>query len=468
MSLQEQVSRIKNNLEAESYTLAANDAVKIIEIALRKLLVDGLTELSEKDRLCAMNAILEIGKGQKGVESFGLGQILAVIRKCDFNNSWEKATGSDLSALKMINMEALNEIRVRLTHTCTEASKHEAQLIYHAMQVIINTFGLLTLDEKTKISQGNNETNIPHHHIGTQVNEKSNPKKRASSYCPIYANENDRLKTQSKHNLEGDLEAFKLALNMLPADRKTNLNALDVGCATGEVTKSRFHSFGVFSSVLGIDINSEAIQAAKKHITDDKIIFKQGDFNTSEFISVIKDYLSGINSSGFDFIFSSLTIHHMKEPQKAIREMRKLLNEGGVILLRGSEDGSKIAFPDDSNLVRNIIRKTYTFPGISDRNNGRKLYFQLWKSGFRDIKVIIRPKTTAGLSIDERINLFEESFSYRINYIKRVVEKYPNKPKWAEDLILMQEWLEELEMCFESEDFFYSEQTYSAIARKVQ
>ncbi len=91
-------------------------AVKIIEIAFRKLLVDGLALLSDRDRLKVMKAIIEIGKGEKGVESFGLGQMLAVFRKSKFNDAWEASTSSDLSAIKMINLDALNDIEtVNLT-----------------------------------------------------------------------------------------------------------------------------------------------------------------------------------------------------------------------------------------------------------------------------------------------------------------------------------------------------------------
>ena len=468
MNLQETISRIKNNLEAESYSLAATEAVKIIEIALRKLLVDGLSELSEQDRLCAMNAILEIGKGQKGVESFGLGQIIAVIRKCDFNSSWEKATGSDLSAIKMINMDALNAIRVRLTHSSAEVSSHEAQLIYHALQVLINTFGLLTLDEKIKISQGNNATTASDHESGVQTSKLQNKRTRRSVYCPTYGNETNRLNTQAAQNIESDLESFKIALNMLPANRKSNLNALDVGCASGTVTKSRFLSFGVFSSVLGIDHNEDAIEIAKENNDDNNFSFQVLDFPTPDALSEIDEYLKTKDAKGFDFIFSALTIHHMKDPQRAVREMRKLLNDGGVVILRGSEDNSKMAFPDESNLVQEIVNHTSTLPGVSDRQNGRKLYFQLWKAGFRDIKILIRPKTTAGLSIDERLLLFEESFSYRINYLKKILDKTPSDQRWNDEFRIMESRLDELEMCFESEDFFYSEQVFSAIAKKVQ
>jgi len=75
MNLPAKVDRIKNNLDAQSYTVAAGESVKIIEVAFRKLLVEGLTTLSDKDRLKVMQAIIEVGRGKKGVVGFAFEEL---------------------------------------------------------------------------------------------------------------------------------------------------------------------------------------------------------------------------------------------------------------------------------------------------------------------------------------------------------------------------------------------------------
>ena len=75
----------------------------------------GLPKLDEKSRLKVMEAVLALGKGVRGVDSFGLGQMLAVVKKSHFFDAWEQATGKNLMPIKMVNFDALTEVRKELT-----------------------------------------------------------------------------------------------------------------------------------------------------------------------------------------------------------------------------------------------------------------------------------------------------------------------------------------------------------------
>jgi len=246
MNLQAKIDRIKNNLDAQAYTVAAGEAVKIIEIAFRKLLVDGLALLSDKDRLKVMQAIIEIGKGEKGVESFGLGQMLAVLRKSKFNDAWEAATSSDLSAIKMINLDALNEIRIKLIHDATEASKFEAEFLFHALEGVIQAFGIMSLERQEPVASKTHfvSTRILEEKLTKPFATKAGDKRETSTYAPTDFNEFGRLSIQAEYSLGVDMEAFKHALRVI--EKANGLIGLDLGCARGEVTKSRFGSFSVF------------------------------------------------------------------------------------------------------------------------------------------------------------------------------------------------------------------------------
>jgi len=467
MNLQAKIDRIKNNLDAQAYTVAAGEAVKIIEIAFRKLLVDGLALLSDKDRLKVMQAIIEIGKGEKGVESFGLGQMLAVLRKSKFNDAWEAATSSDLSAIKMINLDALNEIRIKLTHDATEASKFEAEFLFHALEGVIQAFGIMSLEKQEPVASKAPASALEESKQENPIKglaKKASSKQEASSYAPTDLNEAKRLSIQGGYSLDVDMAAFKHALRILPNDK--DLVALDLGCARGNITKSRFGSFSVFKKVIGIDVNEKTIQIAQDKEGDEVFEFHRVNIESHDAEGVLNSILESSGVEGFDVIYSALTLHHLGNPLGALRKLRKLLNKGGVIILRGSDDETKIAYPDEDNLVSDIVRETCLLPTVSDRLNGRKLYHQLWKSGYRDIELFNKTTDTAGMDIDERIGLFMQSFSYRKNYLARLVEQYPDEPKWQEKLEWMQEALEALEIEFESEDFYYMELTNVAVGQK--
>jgi len=468
MNLQAKIDRIKNNLDARSYTVAAGEAVKIIEIAFRKLLIDGLALLSDKDRLKVMQAIIEIGKGEKGVESFGLGQMLAVLRKSKFNDAWEAATSSDLSAIKMINLDALNEIRIKLTHDATEASKFEAEFLFHALEGVIQAFGIMSLEKQEPVAKKvlDKQLQEPHNEAVIKQSSPLGKRNKASAYTPVDLNEAKRLEIQSNNSLPVDMDAFKHALGLLSGKKSDGLFALDLGCARGNVTHSRFSSFSVFEKVIGIDKNEDTINIAKSSNYGNGFEFHALNIESQEGVDCLKGILEDNGKEGFDVIFSALTLHHLSDPLKVLRRLRGILNTNGVIILRGSDDGSKLAFPDHENLLDQVLNETYALPNVSDRMNGRKLYNQLWRAGYRNIKKFYHSMDTVGMSIDERLFLFRESFSYRKNYIRNLMKENPNDASWAKKLEWMEQKLEELEMAFESEDYYYVEQTVVAVGQK--
>jgi len=237
MNLQGKIDRIKNNLDAQSYTVAAGEAVKIIEIAFRKLLVDGLALLSDKDRLKVMQAIIEIGKGEKGVESFGLGQMLAVLRKSKFNDAWESATSSDLSAIKMINLDALNEIRIKLTHGATEASKFEAEFLFHALEGVIQAFGIMSLEKQYPVANKvATPTEIEQKKILKEVTQADRVK---NTYDVVDRKEKRRLAVQKNLTRPQDIKVLQTLIPDL--DDK---NILDIGCNNGDYIIDRLTAVG--------------------------------------------------------------------------------------------------------------------------------------------------------------------------------------------------------------------------------
>jgi len=468
MNLQGKIDRIKNNLDAQSYTVAAGEAVKIIEFAIRKLLVEGLVMISEKDRLKVMQSIIEIGKGEKGVESFGLGQMLAVLRKSKFNDAWEAATNNDLSAIKMINLDALNQIRIKLTHDSAEASKFEAEFLYHALQGIIQAFGILSLEsrglEREQPYEQATSAEKPPMGEGKNLTSSSIAQDNKSSYSPIQFNELDRLRAQAKLREEIDLSGLKYALNLL--EKKSGLVGLDLGCSEGFLTHERFSSFGMFEQVFGIDKSSGAIEKANSN-NYDGYDFYVDDVESKDGFNILKEALSEKGLSGIDVVFSAAVFHHLKNPIKVLRGLRKLMNPGGVIVIRTLDDQLSLSHPDPECLVDEIFELSERIPGMSNRHHAREIYHQLWKTGFREQKTFLGFIDTAGKTIEERRSVYKNNFEWRPNYIRRAMESFP---KLSQELQLDLEWLEnaleELEMMFESEDYFHMEPIVVAVGQK--
>ncbi|MCP4403842.1 MAG: CHASE2 domain-containing protein [bacterium] len=149
MDLGQKIHLIQHNFDIGAYTIVAKECVGLIEQAFRQLFSRGLTQLDEKDRLAVQKAELEIGKGEKGIESFTMGQLVGIFRTSHFLEAWARISGKELNSIRMINLNELNNLRNKLIHDGREATRAEAELLLNCLHVILETFDLVRADDDT-------------------------------------------------------------------------------------------------------------------------------------------------------------------------------------------------------------------------------------------------------------------------------------------------------------------------------
>lgn len=284
-------------------------------------------------------------------------------------------------------------------------------------------------------------------------------KLRCSIYDATYGDEFDRLKIQAENSLSSDMTVLKKYI-----DNKKQYNVLDVGCAYGFVGKTRFNG-EQFSNIIGIDINKKCISKAKELNADTRFSYYTADIESEDFENRLQSIKKEHNIEKFDIIYIALVIHHLKDSNKFLKRIKNFLSDDGIILLRGSDDGSKLAY-NDEGFMKRIIELTLKVPNVSDRYNGRKLFSQLKKSGYSDINIFSYMRDISSMDLDERENLFIESFSYRINYVRREYENDPNSLQKRNNFLLMEELLAKFQERFYDSTFWYCEYDYIAVAKK--
>jgi ubiquinone/menaquinone biosynthesis C-methylase UbiE len=96
---------------------------------------------------------------------------------------------------------------------------------------------------------------------------------------------------------------------------------LDLGCGTGrftEVLRARFDA-----EVIGIDPSKKMLEQARSKQPDGRIRYEVG---RGESIPLLDDSV--------DLIFMSMIFHHLDDPALAARECRRVLIDGGTMLVR--------------------------------------------------------------------------------------------------------------------------------------
>lgn len=94
---------------------------------------------------------------------------------------------------------------------------------------------------------------------------------------------------------------------------------LDVGCGTGSLTFALANSPNI-GVVTGVDISSEYITHASTHRADPRVSFEVGDATRLRF-----------EDASFDHSLSSLVLQFIPEPERAMREMRRVTRSGGIV-----------------------------------------------------------------------------------------------------------------------------------------
>lgn len=472
----DKLSFIQSVIKSGDYDVAVKESSAVFEMAFRKIFQQAIVTLDYKDRSEILEIEKKIGKGTKGVQNFTFGELVGLFRESKLMDKWSRHTSKDLGLIKSLDYSAIVTLRNKLVHNGGTCSRSEANLVYEYLRNLLAELGLADLDNSINQSFTKKEavpvTEEPptpsEDHVKPSLENRLPKVKKTrgkSYYSSSEGEEKERLKIQSEIMRAVDVKAFDYILKQF--GDQTDLIALDVGSAAGDVTIDRFSQYDQFRKVIGIDINPVKVQEANENSQGkDKFSFYEMDIESAEFDDRLTEALVEHGEKKFDVIFSALTLHHLANPYKAIYRLRKHLKKDGYIVLRGSDDGSKMAYPDEENLVQSIISMSSDIQGQSDRENGRKLYHQVKKSGFKDVKLFYNLVDTASMTTDERLALFIQSFSYRKDAFEKKLKLQPSDQKLMEKLDWITEALEELELMFMDETFYYIETHTVAVGKK--
>lgn len=286
--------------------------------------------------------------------------------------------------------------------------------------------------------------------------------KKASYYDSTFAGEYKRLKLQGEALRPSDMKGVDFVKEQLK-DRET-IYILDAGCGYGLVGRDRFADFPN-RVIVGVDIAEPVLQKARELNTDPNTYYEYLDLTSDDFDDEIEMIMDKYHIDHFDVVFGAYILQHVKDPVKALRNLRSCLADDGYVIFRQSDEGTYITYGDDG-LVKKICERYLKAPGLDDRFIGRKMYHYLEATGYKDIRVFGTFIDTSQMDYDERINLYKMRFSLRTMYYKKALEKNPSSIDAKNDLEWMTYALDKLQEVFGSPSFWYGETMLVSVAKK--
>jgi ubiquinone/menaquinone biosynthesis C-methylase UbiE len=155
---------------------------------------------------------------------------------------------------------------------------------------------------------------------------------------------------------------------------RVGMRLLDCGCGPGSITVDLAAAIAP-GQVEGIDIGATQIAAARARATERRI--------TNVQFQVADIYKLPFPTGLFDVVFAHAVIQHLRDPLRALGEMRRVLTPGGIVGLR-DDDWGTVLFEPSTPLLRlwqSLMVKVWAHNG-GDPFIGRKHRRLLNEAGF--------------------------------------------------------------------------------------
>jgi SAM-dependent methyltransferase len=175
---------------------------------------------------------------------------------------------------------------------------------------------------------------------------------------------------------------------------------LDAACGSG-IQTCYLAGMSPDASFTGIDTSRSSIIKASKLKKKSKlknVRFRVGDVFELPF-----------EEETFDNVIFSFGLEYVKNPERAVRELKRVLRQGGTLTLISGDLGSCMFWPETSDSLDlwDAMQRAHEFLG-GDSSAGRKIYPLLHQTGFRFIHV-----TPATMYVDANDPKLREGFLTR-------------------------------------------------------
>ncbi|MGY5876313.1 MAG: methyltransferase domain-containing protein [Candidatus Thorarchaeota archaeon] len=212
-----------------------------------------------------------------------------------------------------------------------------------------------------------------------------------------------RLEFQAKEDEEHLSNEFDIL------QLRSGMTVLDAGCGTGAVTRRIARRIAP-SNAVGVDLDVFFITKARELATNEgieNIEFEVGNITDLQFSDTI-----------FNLSYGRLVLMHVRDPVKAVSELRRVTKSGGVVAISDTDDDAMLIYPPipKSTELKNKSIEWMKTKGV-DRHIGKRLYSIFHQAGLKSIKIIPFPLVLTQENT-EALNAFGSNYLQSFEQIK--------------------------------------------------
>ncbi len=146
-TVQDKLSFIQDSYRTGAYEVVVKECCGLFEVVFKRIFSEAVTSLPYNERMQLIEYEKQIGKQKKGVQEFGLGELVGLFRESDLMKKWAEYTGRDMGLIDTLNYNSIVKLRNKLVHDGEECSQVEADLVYNYLKNLLASLGLINLEK---------------------------------------------------------------------------------------------------------------------------------------------------------------------------------------------------------------------------------------------------------------------------------------------------------------------------------
>ncbi len=281
--------------------------------------------------------------------------------------------------------------------------------------------------------------------------EEKTKQERTESLYFSSERENVRLQLQTQLLRKFDGDVYKPIF-----DKYESPDILDLGCGNADMIFDRLSDYHNDFRLMGIDRDEEKVCEAEQRYGKKGVSFYAADAEGADFEERIAEAMKNEGIEKFDIINIAMLLLHLKSECSLLRKLRRLLKPNGIIVIRDIDDGINFAYPDYDGSFERIYKICENNETSGERRNGRQIYTNLYRAGFRKIELVKSGFSTIGLDYEEKEAFWGMYFKFILGDIQWMHSKYPQNLAIEEDCEWYLERYDDLFEEFMKDDFVFS------------
>ncbi len=306
--------------------------------------------------------------------------------------------------------------------------------------------------------------------IGVNTNKSSHfskrnlSKERTENTYFEFGDEKEKRRLRIQQNL---MKNFDTSTYEKAIESFDELYILDIGSNNGDFIMDRIGKNNKVRLLIGLEADSLSVDAAnKKYGVAGKIAFYNQNVESDDLQTKIMDILENAGVERFNIINISMVLLHLKTPYRLLKALRGVLAKGGLLIIKDIDDGLNLAYPDENGDFARVIDICAKNDTSGYRYSGRQIYTLLKHAGYTDISLEKMGISTIGMDYDERLALFDTYFSFILEDLRIMAERYPDDKRVRDDYDWYCKNYEKMEELFQDDAFFFNLGFVMYIAKK--